>query len=332
MFSSVAGRKRTGPPWSFVLVGAIVLLVSAGTGAGQGRPMTFMDIINMQSIGDTTVGPERDLILYTRSVTDWESAKDFTDVYLVSIGEGIDSTRQITFTEDKNETMPQWSRDGSFFVFASDREAPSSAETENQLYWMRPDGGEARRITDAKDGVGPFAFSYDGEWLAYTVGKDDDRSVWAISLDEIDEAEPVRLMDHDTPIIWWAFAPDSERIYFIAPDSVDKDNRRRLEERFDVMVRNEDSPLEHLWAFDMNTRESKCLTSGSEYAVSGVTISRDSRWVGLQGTPNDRYMRTVTERGIYADLYLLEVATGEIERITENEEIRERCALKAHEV
>ena len=29
MFSSVAVRKRTSPPWSFVLAGAIVLLMSA---------------------------------------------------------------------------------------------------------------------------------------------------------------------------------------------------------------------------------------------------------------------------------------------------------------
>ena len=68
----------------------------------------------------------------------------------------------MTFTKDKNETAPAWSRDGSFFVFASNREAPASAATQNQLYLMRPDGGEARSITDAKDGVSTFAFSRDG--------------------------------------------------------------------------------------------------------------------------------------------------------------------------
>ncbi len=282
--------------------------------------MAFMDIINMQSVGGSTVSPDGSSMLYTRSITDWKSARNFTDIHLVSMTDGIDSTRQMTYTKDKNETSPTWARDGSFFVFASNRE--SSSDDINQLYVMRPDGGEARRITDVKDGVGRFSFSYDGEWLAYTAGKDDERSVWAVRVVGLD-ADPVHLIDHDTPISWWDFAPDSRRIYFIAPDSVDRDNRRRMKEKFDVMIRNENSSLEHLWSFDMDSQRSTHLTASNDYAVSGVTMSRDSKWLGFQGTPNDRYKRTVTESGIYADLYLFEVATGNIERLTENEEVRE---------
>ena len=44
-------------------------------------------------------------------------------------------------------------------MLASNREAPESSATQNQIYWMRPDGGEARRITDAAEGVSNFAFS-----------------------------------------------------------------------------------------------------------------------------------------------------------------------------
>ena len=313
--------KHTSRLWNIALVATLVLVMSVQVVTGQDkRPMTFMDIINMQSVGNATVSPTGSSMLFTRSITDWKSGKNFSDLYLVSVDEGIDSTRQMTYTKGKNETNPRWSTDGNFFVFASDRESGGS---DNQLFLMRPDGGEARRITDAKDGVSRFAFSYDGLWLAYTAGKEDDRSVWAIRLADIDDPEPIHLIDHYAPVIWWEFAPDSQRVYFIAPDSVDKDNRTRMKENFDVMIRNEDSALEHLWSFDMSTREKDHLTDTNDYAVSGVTLSRDSKWVAFQGTPNDRYMRTVTERGIHADNYLLEVETGEIERLTENEEIRE---------
>ena len=315
-------KRKMSRVWGFAVVPALAVLLSVGTLSGQDkRPMVFMDIINMQSVGSSTVSPDGSSMLYTRSITDWKSATNFTDIYLVSMTDGIDSTRQMTFTKEKNETSPRWARDGSFFVFASDRESSSDAAG-NQLYVMRPDGGEARRITSAKDGVGRFSFSYDGEWLAYTAGNDDERSVWSIQVADLD-AEPIHLIDHDTPINWWDFAPDSSRIYFIAPDSVDKDNGRRMKENFDVMIRNENSALEHLWSFDMDSHRSTHLTSTNDYAVSGVTMSRDSKWLGFQGTPNDRYKRTVTERGIYADLYLFEVATGNIERLTENEEVRE---------
>ncbi len=70
--------------------------------------------------------------------------------------QGVASTRQMTFTKSKNETSPAWLRDGKSFLFLSNREAPDRPENEarrNQLYVMSPEGGEARRITDAKEGV-----------------------------------------------------------------------------------------------------------------------------------------------------------------------------------
>lgn len=313
--------KESDRSWNTAFLTLLLLTLSVQLGIAQDkRPMTFMDIIDMQSVQNATVSPDANSMLFTRSITDWKSGKDFTDLYLVSLQEGVDSTRQMTYTDGKNETTPKWSPDGSYFVFASNRE---SGKSSNQLFLMRPDGGEARRITDSKDGVTRHAFSNDGEWLAYTAGNGEDRSVWAIRLTDTENSEPIHLIDHHAAISWWEFAPDSQRIYFIAPDSVNKDNRRRRQEDFDVMIRNENSPLEHLWSFEMSTREKKHLTNTDKYAVSGVTISRDSKWVAFQGTPNNRYMRSVTERGIYADNYLLAVDSGEIERLTKNEEIRE---------
>ena len=145
--------------------------------------MTFSDIMSMRSSAGATVSPDGKWMLYTLSVPDWKAAKSFTDVYLVSLEAGVASTRQMTFTKDKNETLPRWSRDGKFFVFASNREAPAAVPTQNQLYLMRPDGGEARKITDAKDGVGAFAFSRDGKWLAFSSGKEQEQQVWIIQID-----------------------------------------------------------------------------------------------------------------------------------------------------
>src|SRR5262247_1902505 len=111
------------------------------------------------------VASDGKLALYTLSAPDWKAAKSFTDIYIVSLNSGLPSIRQMTFTKDKNESSPRWSSDAQYFVFASNREAPQSNANQNQLYLMRPDGGEARKITEAKDGVGAFAFSRDGRWL-----------------------------------------------------------------------------------------------------------------------------------------------------------------------
>ena len=127
----------------------------------QQRPMTFLDLQQLRSAGDPAVSPDGGRVLYTLSVPDWKEARRASDIYLVSVDGGVPSTRQMTFTRDKNETNPTWSRDGSFFVFSSNREGTGTPPPV-QLYLMRPDGGEARRLTDAKDGVANFAFSRDG--------------------------------------------------------------------------------------------------------------------------------------------------------------------------
>jgi dipeptidyl aminopeptidase/acylaminoacyl peptidase len=314
--------QRINKNLSRVLFFMLLLTIAAFAQQGK-RPMNFMDVQEMRAASAPAISPDSKWGLYTLSVPDWKAAKRFSDIYLVSLERGVESTRQLTYTKDKNETSPRWSRDGKFFVFASDREAPSSAATQNQLYLMRPDGGEARKITEAKDGVGNFAFSKDGKWLAFTAGKEENQQIWVLPVAEIETAKPQQLTKHTTPISSWQFSPDSRRIYFISPDSLDKDNKERMEQKFTVRIRNEEAPLNHLWAFDLDSRQETRLTSGQEYSVGAVTISKDAKWLGFIGTPKNRYQRTVTEANIYADAYLLEVATGKIERLTENKEIGE---------
>ena len=124
----------------------------AGAQTNAQRPMTFLDMQQMRQVGSPTPSPDGKWLLYTLSTQDWKEAKRQIDLYLVSLQQGVSSTKQMTFTKEKNETAPHWSRDGSFFTFLSNREAPESAANRNQLYVMRPDGGESRRVTDAKEG------------------------------------------------------------------------------------------------------------------------------------------------------------------------------------
>jgi dipeptidyl aminopeptidase/acylaminoacyl peptidase len=286
------------------------------------RPMTFLDIQHLRSAGDVDVSPDGRWALYTLSVPDWKEARSTTDIWLVPVDGGPAAARRMTFTKDKSESNPTWAPDGATFVFSSSRDGTGS-NPPSQLYRMRPDGGEAERITDARDGVAAFRFSRDGRWLVYSAGKAEERQLWMLPAAGPDTAKPVQLTKHRTPVGWWTLSPDGTQAWFVAADTVDQDNQTRVEKRFTARVRNEPPPAEHLWVADLATREERRLTGDPGYSVSGVTVSRDGRWVGFRGTPNDRYQRTVTESGIYGDAYLLEVATGRIERLTENQEVGE---------
>jgi dipeptidyl aminopeptidase/acylaminoacyl peptidase len=268
-------------------------------------------------------------MLYTITTPDWREAESQTDVYLVSLPEGVSSTRQITFTAGHNETSPQWSRDSRFFVFASNRDAPSDAERRNQLYLLRPDGGEARQITDASEGVSDFAFSRDGRWLVFRAGDDAEAQLYRLPVQEIatGNAEAEQLTQQPAGVGQWALAPDSRRIYFITADSIDTDEKRRMEEDFDVNIYHLETPLENLWALDLDPVRARQLTRDASITVTDFTISDDSRWVGFRAVSSDRLERerggTVMggESSLYTELYLLEAATGQIEQLTNVEEI-----------
>jgi dipeptidyl aminopeptidase/acylaminoacyl peptidase len=323
--SSLRPGRRAGP-----LLGALVFVLVAGPAslpaqpvAVAERPMTFLDMQQMRSAGSPAVSPDGRWLLHTVSFPDWQEARSQTDIFLVSLEEGVGSARQMTFTGEKNETSPVWSPDGGFFVFASNRDAPANASNRNQLYLMRPDGGEARRITDAAEGVSTFAFSRDGRWLAFRSGRNGQEQLYRLPVAGIEVAGAEQVTRHPTGIGAWQWAPTADRIYFLSPDTVFEDERLRREQRFTVNVRNAEAPLQSLWALDLDGPRTTRLTRDPSYTVSGFTVSPDGRWIGYSGVSSRRYERNITEQNINADLYLLEVPSGAIERLTDNEEVGE---------
>jgi dipeptidyl aminopeptidase/acylaminoacyl peptidase len=309
------------------------------------RPMTFLDQQNTRQVGSPAPSPDKKWLLYTISVPDWKEARRQTDIYVVSMDQGLSSTRQLTYTKDKSEGQPRWAPDGSFFVFSSNRDAPANAGGAGgagagapqggggfggggggpgfQLYMMHPDGGEARKITDAKDGVSTFAFSKDGKWLVYRSGKAGEEQLYRMPVAGLDSAKAEQITRHPTGVGIWRFAPTGNRIYFITADTIDLDEKLRREKRFTVDIRNPESPLSSLWEFDIDGRKTTRLTRDTSITVTDFEISDDGKYVAFRGISSNRYKRGVTEQAINGDDYLLDVATGQIERLTNNTEVPE---------
>src|SRR5688572_15806183 len=206
-------RMHRGTPAAVLLLFVAIVATpkTDAQSANPTRPMSFLDVQHLRTVGYPAMSADGERLLYTLSTMDWKEARRQTDLYLVSTKEGVDSTRQLTFTRDKQETSPRWSKDGRFFVFLSNRDAPENTSSRNQLYLMRPDGGEARRITDAREGVTEFNFSKDGEWIAYRSGRSGDEQLYRLSTRDLD-APPEQITKHPTGISAWRWAPDTQRI------------------------------------------------------------------------------------------------------------------------
>ena len=343
---SPRSRHFSAIPLATAVTVALASAVSTSTAqAPDGkRPMTFLDQQNMRQVGSPTPSPDKKWLLYTISVPDWKEARRQTDIYIVSMDQGVQSTRQLTYTKDKSESQPRWAPDGSFFVFSSNRDAPPNAPGGSgggqaqgggpgfggggggpgfQLYLMRPDGGEARKITDAKEGVSTFAFSKDGKWLVYRSGKAGEEQLYRLPVAGIDSAKAEQLTRHATGVGIWRFAPTGNRIYFITADTIDLDEKLRREKRFTVDIRNPESPLSSLWAFDVDGKKTTRLTKDTSVTVTDFEISEDGKYVSFRGISSNRFKRNITEQSINGDNFLIDVASGQIERLTNNTEVSE---------
>ena len=304
---------------SVALTVSVAVLAAFGSPlAAQQRPFTFMDVQELKSAGSWTPSPDGTWLLYTVTTPDWEAAESQTDIHLASLSEGVPSNRQLTYTDAKDETSPAWAADGSFFAFLSNRDGD-----ENQLYMMRHDGGEARKVTDAEEGVSDFAFSPDGKWLVYRSGESDREQLYRLPNGDLAGGEPEQLTDGKAGVDQWDFSPDGMRIYFTRPDSLYEDELKRREEGFTVDIRNAITPLSSLWSVDVASAAERRETNDASYSVDSFTLSDDGRWIGITGGSPERYERNITAQRLYADLYLMEIATGEIERLTDNHEIGE---------
>ena len=184
---------RSRPSRSFLsvlLTGILVMATFSTPGYSQTqqaegkRPMNWMEVQLMKRAGSWAPSPDGNWMLYTVTTPDWKDADSQTDIHLVSLREGVSSNRQMTFTGGHNESSPTWGPDGSFFLFVSNREADGGTRG-SQLYLMRPDGGEARKITDVSDGVSGFEFNPDGQWLVYRSGPSGQQQLFRLPVDEI---------------------------------------------------------------------------------------------------------------------------------------------------
>ena len=140
-----------------------VVLATASVTAQTKRPATFDDVLNVKAVQAATVSPDGSQVIYT--VAQWESEQDKmerrTRVWKVATN-GNSPARQISFGE--RDSQPQWSPDGKYISFVSPR---GGAEAKAQIYLMHADGGEAWKLTDAKESVSAYSWAPDSTRIAF---------------------------------------------------------------------------------------------------------------------------------------------------------------------
>ena len=189
----------------FLLTALIVTSIRDGAAA---RSMQASDFQRIVGLSDPAISPDskRAVVVVSRVV--WDDDTSTTDLDLVDIA----SHDRRTITADRKDiAAPAFSPDGTKIAFLAD--AGSGDDAQSQVWVMRFDGGDARPITNAADGVQQFAWRPDSAGIAYTAADPAPKRVGADRFRDsfIFTTEPITARSEPRPAHLFVIAADGGR-------------------------------------------------------------------------------------------------------------------------
>ena len=154
------------PSFRELAVLPLVLLVAGSLAVhpvrAQSRHIELKDLVKIVSVSDPQVSPDGKSIVVVVSRPNLEQDRGERELVLVDIVTG--EQHALTY-ERKTAGSPRWSPNGDRLAFVSNDGAGKDAKP--QIFVLRMSGGEAKKISDAPNGIEQFAWRPNGQDIAY---------------------------------------------------------------------------------------------------------------------------------------------------------------------
>jgi dipeptidyl aminopeptidase/acylaminoacyl peptidase len=150
---------------SFRLRASVLLLLAplaSQPALAQTRHLELNDFAKITSVSDPQISPDGKTIVFVVSRPNLE--QDRSDRQLVHIDITTGAQHVLTY-ERKGVGSPRWSASGDRLAFVAVEGAGKDAKP--QVFVLSMTGGEARKISDAPNGIEQFAWRPNGQEIAY---------------------------------------------------------------------------------------------------------------------------------------------------------------------
>ena len=155
------------------LILALALCGAGAAGAASARapsppplpPLTVQDLVRLARVSDPVVSPDGKRVAYALRTTDMDANKGRTAIWLLDIRKRNAAAVRLTDLA-ANSSAPEWSSDGRFLYFLSNRSGSS------QVWRLDPANdrnGEATQVTNLPLDVGTFRVSPKADRVFVTV-------------------------------------------------------------------------------------------------------------------------------------------------------------------
>jgi dipeptidyl aminopeptidase/acylaminoacyl peptidase len=224
---------------------ALALSIAATSLAQAGRAPSITQSLEMQTFSGAKISPDGRQVVYEESRTNWDANAFETDLWLADVATG---ERRLLTVAAKSSQNAQWSPDGRWIAFVSDRPGvlKDSPKDKPQLWVMPAGGGEAQQVTSFESGVNWFEWAPDSKSFGVAAAGPEAEALkarkttfgelhvihadyamahlWRVGLPAIDPAgrrtpaaAPKLLTSSDDySVVAFAFSPDASQIAFSA--------------------------------------------------------------------------------------------------------------------
>lgn len=156
----------------------VVLFFLPAFSTAQAKPkLTLDEFFNAVSYPSLEVSPDGHSVVIETERPDWDQQIFRKDLWLFRDASGS----LVQLTESGHDSAPQWSPDGKWIAFLSDRKTDESSDSDDededasgdsksgidQIYLISPDGGEAFAITQGQEEVHSFSWSPDSKTIYF---------------------------------------------------------------------------------------------------------------------------------------------------------------------
>jgi acylaminoacyl-peptidase len=154
---------------------ALLIVLFPSRNFAQKPPLTLDEFFNSVDIQTVDISPDGSAVVIETERPDWQHDRWRNDLWLYRDSAG--TLGQLT--QSGHDTDPQWSPDGRWIAFLSDRPAPAADEQaspksdlaaekdKDQLYVIPATGGEAFALTSGSEEVHAFAWGADSKSLFF---------------------------------------------------------------------------------------------------------------------------------------------------------------------
>lgn len=160
---------KIGKRFSGTVLAGLALFLCASLCALAARPVqaqqkTFQvsDTEKLVSVSDPQISPDNRSIAFVVGRINMKEDGTDTEIVLIDLTDG---TKRVMTSGHKHASSPRWSPNGDRLAFIA--AAGEGKDAAPQVFVLRMDGGDAKKITDAPDGVEQFAWRPDGAMIAY---------------------------------------------------------------------------------------------------------------------------------------------------------------------